>query len=76
MRYISNYSSGKMGYALASAARMAGANVVLVSGPVSIEAPAGVEVRSVTTAQDMLEHASGAVDEGCDLFIATAAVAD
>ena len=76
VRYISNYSSGKMGYALASAARMAGANVVLVSGPVSIEAPAGVEVRSVTTAQDMLEYASGAVDEGCDLFIATAAVAD
>ncbi len=76
VRYISNYSSGKMGYALASAARMAGANVVLVSGPVAIEAPAGVEVRSVTTAQDMLEYASGAVDEGCDLFIATAAVAD
>ena len=76
VRYISNYSSGKMGYALASASRMAGANVVLVSGPVSIEAPAGVEVRSVTTAQDMLEYASGAVDEGCDLFIATAAVAD
>ena len=76
VRYISNYSSGKMGYALASAARMAGADVVLVSGPVSIEAPAGVEVRGVTTAQDMLECASGAVDEGCDLFIATAAVAD
>ena len=76
VRYISNYSSGKMGYALASAARMAGADVVLVSGPVSIEAPAGVDVRSVVTAQDMLEHASGAVDEGCDLFIATAAVAD
>lgn len=76
VRYISNYSSGKMGYALASAAKMAGADVVLVSGPVSIEAPAGVEVRGVTTAQDMLECASGAVDEGCDLFIATAAVAD
>lgn len=76
VRYISNYSSGKMGYALASAARAAGANVVLVSGPVSIEAPAGIDVRGVTTAQDMLEHASRAVDEGCDLFIATAAVAD
>ncbi|EDM47707.1 bifunctional phosphopantothenoylcysteine decarboxylase/phosphopantothenate--cysteine ligase CoaBC [Marinobacter algicola] len=76
VRYISNHSSGKMGYALASAARMAGANVILVSGPVSIEAPVGVEVRGVTTAQEMLEYASGAVDEGCDLFIATAAVAD
>ncbi|MEP1215219.1 MAG: bifunctional phosphopantothenoylcysteine decarboxylase/phosphopantothenate--cysteine ligase CoaBC [Marinobacter sp.] len=76
VRYISNHSSGKMGYALAAAARAAGAQVVLVSGPVAIAAPAGVEVRGVTTAQDMLEEAGRAVDEGCDLFIATAAVAD
>ncbi len=76
VRYISNHSSGKMGYALASAARAAGAHVVLVSGPVTLPAPAGVEVRSVLTAQDMLREASRAVDEGCDLFIATAAVAD
>ncbi|WP_341580777.1 bifunctional phosphopantothenoylcysteine decarboxylase/phosphopantothenate--cysteine ligase CoaBC [Marinobacter metalliresistant] len=76
VRYISNHSSGKMGYALANAARAAGAHVVLISGPVTLPAPAGVEVRRVLTAEDMLREASGAVDEGCDLFIATAAVAD
>lgn len=76
VRYISNHSSGKMGYALAAAAKMAGADVVLVSGPVALDAPAGVERRFVTTAQDMLDESSRAVDEGCDLFIATAAVAD
>lgn len=76
IRYISNHSSGKMGYALAAAARDAGAQVVLVSGPVSIAAPAGVEVRPVNTADDMLAASGQAVDEGCDVFIATAAVAD
>lgn len=76
VRYISNHSSGKMGYALAAAARQAGARVVLISGPVTLAPPAGVEVRQVMTAEDMLREASGAVDEGCDLFIATAAVAD
>ncbi|WP_150911348.1 bifunctional phosphopantothenoylcysteine decarboxylase/phosphopantothenate--cysteine ligase CoaBC [Marinobacter halotolerans] len=76
VRYISNHSSGKMGYALAAAARAAGAEVVLVSGPVAIDTPAGVERRSVTTAEEMLEESTRAVDAGCDLFIATAAVAD
>lgn len=76
VRYISNHSSGKMGYALAAAARAAGADVVLVSGPVAIVAPSGVEVRGVMTAQEMLDAAGKAVDEGCDLFVATAAVAD
>ena len=76
VRYISNHSSGKMGYALATAARDAGASVVLVSGPVNLPAPAGIEVRDVVTAEDMLRTSTGAVDEGCDLFIATAAVAD
>lgn len=76
VRYISNHSSGKMGYALAAAAQAAGAEVVLVSGPVALEVPAGVERRFVTTAQDMLDESNRAVDEGCDLFIATAAVAD
>ncbi|MBQ0747511.1 MAG: bifunctional phosphopantothenoylcysteine decarboxylase/phosphopantothenate--cysteine ligase CoaBC [Marinobacter sp.] len=76
VRYISNHSSGKMGYALATAARDAGASVVLVSGPVNLPAPAGIEVRDVVTAEDMLQTSTGAVDEGCDLFIATAAVAD
>ncbi|MCK0163423.1 bifunctional phosphopantothenoylcysteine decarboxylase/phosphopantothenate--cysteine ligase CoaBC [Marinobacter sp. S6332] len=76
VRYISNHSSGKMGYALAAAARDAGARVILVSGPVNLEAPVGVDVRAVITAEDMLKAASLAVDEGCDLFVATAAVAD
>ncbi|MEQ9545399.1 MAG: bifunctional phosphopantothenoylcysteine decarboxylase/phosphopantothenate--cysteine ligase CoaBC [Marinobacter sp.] len=76
VRYISNHSSGKMGYAIAAAARDAGAQVVLVSGPVSIPEPAGVDVRAVVTADDMLTAAGQAVDEGCDVFIATAAVAD
>lgn len=76
VRYISNHSSGKMGYALAAAAREAGAEVVLISGPVSLAAPAGVEVRDVMTAQELLAAAEEAVDEGCDIFIATAAVAD
>lgn len=76
VRYISNHSSGKMGYALAAAARAAGAEVVVVSGPVAIAEPAGVEVRGVVTAEEMLTEASKAVDEGCDVFIATAAVAD
>ncbi len=76
VRYISNHSSGKMGYALAAAAKSAGAEVVLVSGPVALDAPEGVERRFVTTAEEMLEASNQAVDEGCDLFIATAAVAD
>ncbi|SFR81792.1 phosphopantothenoylcysteine decarboxylase / phosphopantothenate--cysteine ligase [Marinobacter daqiaonensis] len=76
VRYISNYSSGKMGYALAGAARDAGARVTLISGPVSLAVPAGVDVRSVQTAEEMLQASSEAVDEGADIFIATAAVAD
>ncbi|UQG59019.1 bifunctional phosphopantothenoylcysteine decarboxylase/phosphopantothenate--cysteine ligase CoaBC [Marinobacter sp. M3C] len=76
VRYISNHSSGKMGYALAIAAHAAGAEVVLVSGPVNLPPPAGINLRSVMTAEQMLETTMAAVDEGCDLFIATAAVAD
>ncbi|WP_152205445.1 bifunctional phosphopantothenoylcysteine decarboxylase/phosphopantothenate--cysteine ligase CoaBC [Marinobacter changyiensis] len=76
VRYISNHSSGKMGYALAAAARAAGAEVTLVSGPVALARPADVALRMVVTAEDMLAAAMKAVDEGCDIFIATAAVAD
>lgn len=76
VRYISNHSSGKMGYALARAAADAGAQVVLVSGPVNLSVPEGVAVRQVMTAQDMLQEAEKVVAEGCDIFIATAAVAD
>lgn len=76
VRYISNHSSGKMGYALAVAAKDAGARVVLVSGPVTLPAPAGIDIRDVVSADDMLKASALAVDEGCDLFVATAAVAD
>ncbi|WP_303291687.1 bifunctional phosphopantothenoylcysteine decarboxylase/phosphopantothenate--cysteine ligase CoaBC [Marinobacter sp. SS5-14b] len=76
VRYISNHSSGKMGYAIARAAAAAGASVVLISGPVSLAAPEGVEVRHAVTAADMLRQSEGAVSEGCDIFVATAAVAD
>ncbi len=76
VRYISNHSSGKMGYAIAGAAAMAGARVTLISGPVNLTAPSGVDVRPVVTAEDMLRESERAVGEGCDVFIATAAVAD
>ncbi|MBZ0335048.1 bifunctional phosphopantothenoylcysteine decarboxylase/phosphopantothenate--cysteine ligase CoaBC [Marinobacter sp. AL4B] len=76
VRYISNHSSGKMGYAIARAAVAAGAEVTLVSGPVNLAAPDGLKVRSVVTAEDMLQASQQAVSEGCDVFIATAAVAD
>jgi len=76
VRYISNHSSGKMGYALAAAARAAGAEVLLVSGPVSMAAPAGCDRVSVNSAEEMLAATEQAIETGCDLFIATAAVAD
>lgn len=75
VRYLSNNSSGKMGYSLASAAVQMGASVTLISGPVSLTPPAGVEIVSVITAQQMLAAAVGALDH-CDVFIGTAAVAD
>lgn len=55
VRYISNPSTGKMGYALAAAAKKRGANVYLVSGPVALEPPLGVTVKQVETAQEMLD---------------------
>ena len=75
VRYISNYSSGKMGYAIAEAAAALGARVVLVSGPVAQPAPAGVEVVPVKTARDMLAAASEAFP-AADAAIFAAAVAD
>lgn len=75
VRYISNYSSGKMGYAIAEAAAAAGARVVLVSGPVALSAPTGVEVVPVKTARDMLAAASS-VFPAADAAIFAAAVAD
>ncbi len=74
VRYISNRSSGRMGYALAEAARNAGAEVVLVSGPTALPAPAGVQRIDVESALAMREAVMRALP--CDLFIGTAAVAD
>ena len=75
VRFISNHSSGKMGFAVAAAARGLGASVDLVSGPVSLDPPFDVHVIPVGSAADMhREVLSRAAD--CDIFIATAAVAD
>ncbi|WP_174235979.1 bifunctional phosphopantothenoylcysteine decarboxylase/phosphopantothenate--cysteine ligase CoaBC [Agarivorans sp. Toyoura001] len=75
VRYISNHSSGKMGFALAEAAQQLGANVTLVSGPVNLATPKGVEKVAVNTAQEMLDAALENAAQ-CDIFIACAAVAD
>jgi phosphopantothenoylcysteine decarboxylase/phosphopantothenate--cysteine ligase len=75
VRYISNHSSGKMGYALAQAAVEAGACVTLISGPTQLAPPERVEFLSVTTAEEMLAISLKQA-EACDLFIAAAAVAD
>ncbi len=75
VRSITNASSGKMGYAVARAAREAGAKVTLVSGPVALAAPAGVERISVRTADQMFEAVKKAA-AASDVFIAVAAVAD
>jgi phosphopantothenoylcysteine decarboxylase/phosphopantothenate--cysteine ligase len=75
VRYLSNRSSGKMGYALAEAARTRGAHVILISGPVALKAPAGVEVVGVRTAAEMRDavfaHLAAAT-----IVIKCAAVAD
>lgn len=75
VRFISNRSSGKFGYAIAQAALDRGARVTLVSGPVSIAAPSGAELIAVETAQEMLE-AVDQVFDSCDAAIFSAAVAD
>jgi phosphopantothenoylcysteine decarboxylase/phosphopantothenate--cysteine ligase len=75
VRYLSNRSSGKMGYAIAEAARRRGANVTLVSGPTSVAAPPGVEVTRVGTAAEM--HAAVmAAAPSHQIVIKAAAVAD
>ena len=75
VRYLSNHSSGKMGYALAQAAVQAGAKVTLISGPVTLATPAGCKRIDVVSAQDM-HRAAMAHAPGADCFIAAAAVAD
>jgi phosphopantothenoylcysteine decarboxylase / phosphopantothenate---cysteine ligase len=76
VRYITNKSSGKMGFALAEVAAEAGARVTLIAGPVNLATPSRVQRIDVTRAQDMYEASVAAVEQGCDIFIATAAVAD
>lgn len=75
VRYISNRSSGKMGYAIAQAAQKRGAEVTLLSGPVAIEAPQGVKLVPFTTTQELLDRASELAQEQ-DLLIQAAAPAD
>ena len=75
VRYISNHSSGKMGYAIAEAARDAGARVTLISGPVNLKTPERINTLKIDSARDMLEAALQHIDE-CQIFIAAAAVAD
>ncbi|MCM2533466.1 bifunctional phosphopantothenoylcysteine decarboxylase/phosphopantothenate--cysteine ligase CoaBC [Neobacillus pocheonensis] len=75
VRFISNHSTGKMGYALAEEAKNAGANVVLISGPVSLPAPQGMEVVKVESAEEMYNAVLNNF-EIADVVIKTAAVAD
>jgi phosphopantothenoylcysteine decarboxylase/phosphopantothenate--cysteine ligase len=75
VRFISNHSSGKMGYAVAEAAHALGARVTLVSGPTSLACPAGVDTVAVESASDMYSAVMSRLDR-CDIFIAAAAVAD
>ena len=75
VRYITNRSSGKMGYAIASAAAAQGANVVLVSGPVNLSEPPGVDVVHVESAEEMFAATHAAIIDA-DIFIGAAAVAD
>lgn len=75
VRYITNHSSGKMGYALAEAAISRGANVTLISGPVNIKAPAGANLVNVKSAADMFEAVKENLDKS-DIIIKAAAVAD
>jgi phosphopantothenoylcysteine decarboxylase/phosphopantothenate--cysteine ligase len=75
VRYLSNRSSGKMGYALAAAAARRGASVTLVSGPTSLSAPRGVELVLVSSAQEMLDECLSRFDD-VDVVVKAAAVAD
>jgi phosphopantothenoylcysteine decarboxylase / phosphopantothenate---cysteine ligase len=77
VRYLGNYSSGKMGYAIAQAAHEAGAAVTLISGPSQIPSPTNIDTIKVTTAQEMYNATLSTIkNNACDIFIAAAAVAD
>ena len=75
IRYLTNGSTGKMGYALAEAASEAGANVTLISGPVTLKAPSHIACKHVTTAAEMHAEVMKNI-AGCDIFLAVAAVSD
>jgi phosphopantothenoylcysteine decarboxylase / phosphopantothenate---cysteine ligase len=75
VRYLSNHSSGKMGYALAQAAAEAGARVILISGPVALNVPPGCEFISTQSAQQMYDAVMQRISE-VDIFIGCAAVSD
>ena len=75
VRYITNRSSGKMGYALANAAVQAGAKVILVSGPVTLVVPEAIDAYQVETAAQMFETVMAKASD-CDIYIGAAAVAD
>ncbi|WP_397537462.1 bifunctional phosphopantothenoylcysteine decarboxylase/phosphopantothenate--cysteine ligase CoaBC [Rummeliibacillus pycnus] len=75
VRYLTNFSSGKMGYAMATAAQKLGAETILVSGPVSLTPPVGVKVIPVESAEDMLQAILKEYDDA-DIVVKTAAVAD
>ncbi len=74
VRFLSNHSSGKQGYAIAGALAAAGARVTLVSGPVSVPVPAGVDLVAIETAREMLDACEAALP--ADVFVSVAAVAD
>jgi len=75
VRALTNHSSGKMGYAVATAARIAGASVTLISGPTALTPPVGVQVENVVSAQEMLVAVELKIDS-TDILICAAAVAD
>ncbi len=75
VRFISNRSSGRMGYAIAEAASAAGAEVTLISGPVFLSPPTGIETISIESAEEMFEAVMAHI-KNTDIFISTAAVAD
>lgn len=75
VRYISNFSSGKMGYAIAQSAQKMGAEVVLISGPTNLTKPAGIKTENINSANDMLNKVFEHIAQA-DIFIACAAVAD
>lgn len=76
VRYLSNHSTGKMGFALAEACRDAGAQVIVLAGPVHLPTPQGIERINITSARDLLAASLQQLELGCTVFIATAAVAD